>query len=84
MLRKDPTLWEVPIQNMDRWLQNGTESLGYQKWREILRKMSRKEIMKLLVSRSQRVDQIRSFTPFVGILDQELRNRIFERYKMTT
>lgn len=82
MLRKDPALWDVPIHNLDRWAkQNGFDSPGYQVWRGILRTMSHEEIMKLLVSRSQRADQLRGITPFVGILSAKTRGTIWEKYR---
>jgi hypothetical protein len=80
MLKKDPALWDVPIQNMDRWAkQNGY--VGHQVWREILSTMSREKIMRLLVSRSQRADQLRGSSPFVGIISKKTVERIREKYR---
>jgi hypothetical protein len=82
MLKKTPALWDVPIQNMNRWdLQTGVDRPGSLVWREILRTMSREEVMKLLVSRSQRADQLRGSSPFVGILGKKTVERIREKYR---
>ena len=81
MLKKDPALWAVPIQNMDRWDKQSGDRPGSLVWREILRTMPREEIMKLLVSRSQRADQLRGSSPFVGILSKKTVERIREKYR---
>ncbi|MBT1073614.1 hypothetical protein [Pelotalea chapellei] len=81
-LREAPELWDVPLHNLDRWQeQNGEEALAHEIWREILTTRTREEIAKLLLSRSAHSTFLRSSTPFVGIINQDERKQIFERYE---
>lgn len=78
-LSKNPELWKVPFANIDRW----NRQAGYPTralWIEILNTMSKEDILKLLVSRSERAISLRKSSPFVGIIDQETRERIFRKY----
>ena len=80
-LDKCPVLWDKPIQNIERWTEkDGSLSMAYVVWKEILQTWTHEAIIKLLLSRSQRATQLRSSSPFAGIIDQDTRNRIFERY----
>lgn len=82
-LRENPELWEIPLRNLDRWKGQDGEEPMYQVWRHILTTRTHDEISKLLVSRSDHAIHLRSSSPFVGIIDQDERNRIFERYRRT-
>jgi len=82
MLRENPSLWSLPLANIERWTKD-RESIPvpYIVWKELLETMSHEDIINLLLSRSQRATLLRSSSPFTGIISQEERNRIFERYK---
>lgn len=81
-LCKCPDLWEKPLKNIERWAeQNGGMQMSMKIWKDILETTPREDIIKLLLSRSQRATQLRSSSPFTGIISQEERNRIFERYR---
>lgn len=82
-LRKCPELWDIPLQNIERWASNddGTLSAAQTVWKNIIETWTHEAIIKLLVSRSERAIHLRSSSPFVGIISQEERNRIFERYR---
>ena len=80
-LKENPELWDVPLRNIDQWTQpDGSLPMAYVVWKEILQTWTHEAIVKLLLSRSQRATQLRSSSPFVGIISQEERNRIFEKY----
>jgi len=80
-LRKNPELWDKPLQNIERWTEpDGCMSTAYAVWKDILLTWKREDIIKLLLSRSQRATQLRSSSPFVGIISQDEQNRIFEKY----
>lgn len=83
-LREQPELWAIPLENLDRWERLNGPRHNTSLWREILATMSREDIIKMLLSRSERGDMWRKSSPFVGIISQEERNRIFERYKDAT
>lgn len=81
-LTENPTLWSVPLANIERWAANqGHMAAPYFIWKEILTSMSHEEIVKLLLSRSQRATQLRSSSPFTGIISQGERDRIFQKYQ---
>jgi hypothetical protein len=83
-LRRDPSLWGVPLRNLERWEKtNGTLSVQQQIWKHILNTESRESILNILLSKSPQSTHLRSSTPFVGIIDREIRNRIFEKYRQT-
>jgi hypothetical protein len=81
-LTENPSLWSVPLANIERWAASrGSMAAPYVVWKEILEGMSHEEIVKLLLSRSQRAIQLRSSSPFTGIISQEERYRIFQRFR---
>lgn len=81
-LDKCPHLWDKPLQSIERWTdKDGSLPMAYVVWKEILQTWTHEAIIKLLLSRSQRATQLRSSSPFVGIIDQDTRNMIFERYR---
>lgn len=80
-LRKNPALWTVAFANLDRWGQQGALG-GHAIWLKILHSMSRDEILKLLVARSENAIDLRKLSPFVGIISQEKRNKIFEKWRL--
>jgi hypothetical protein len=80
-LREQPELWSIPTENLDRWERLNGPRQSSVFWREILATKSHDEIIKMLLSRSKRGDMWRKSSPFVGIISQEERNRIFERYE---
>jgi hypothetical protein len=55
--------------------------MAYMVWNEILETWTHEAIIKFLLSRSQKATHLRSSSPFVGIISQEERNRIFEKYR---
>lgn len=81
-LRENPDLWEKPLRNIERWTDKEGRLPGcYYVWKMLLTTMSHEDILKLLLSRSQRATHLRSSSPFVGIIDQETRDRIFRKYR---
>jgi hypothetical protein len=82
-LKKNPTLWKVPLRNLERWEQlNGNLSAAQQVWRRILTTESREAIVAILLSGSEESKFLRSSSPFVGIIDQETRERIFRKFSV--
>lgn len=81
-LDKCPDLWDKPSQNIERWTEkDGSLPVPFKVWKDILETWTHEAIFKLLLSRSQRATHLRSSSPFTGIISQEERNKIFERYR---
>jgi hypothetical protein len=80
-LQENPSLWDVPLVNISRWTAQNGLSPADQVWKDILETWPKQKIIELLLSRSQRAAQLRSSSPFTGIISHEERNRIFERYR---
>jgi hypothetical protein len=82
-LRDNPSLWGVPLRNLDRWEQNnGNLSVPQQIWKRILTTEPHEKIIGRLLSKSQESTHLRSSSPFVGIIDQKTREKIFRRYQV--
>jgi hypothetical protein len=82
-LKENPSLWYVPLANIARWAEDRDSiPTPYRVWKELLETLSHEDIIKLLLSRSQRATHLRSSSPFTGILDQGERNQIFERFRV--
>lgn len=78
-LRTHPDLWDIPMQNLQRWkkvMHGLPAALG--EWEALLQKSSRKKILELLESDSEEAYRLRSSSPFTGILTESERQRIFE------
>jgi hypothetical protein len=80
-LQEEPELWSKPLQNIERWTENdGSLPVPYRVWKKILESTPQEDIIKLLLSKSHRSTLLRSSSPFVGIISQDERNRIFDKY----
>ncbi len=83
-LRKNPSLWDIPLRNIERWTdQDGYLPTPYQVWKDILTTMSQEKIVTILLSRSQRSTHLRSSSPFTGIISDESRKKIFSKYSIS-
>lgn len=80
-LREKPELWAIPLQNIERWTgKDGGITMAFKIWKNMLGATPREDIIKLLLSRSQRATQLKSSSPFTGIISKEQRNRILDKY----
>ena len=82
-LRENPELWAIPLQNLDRWDSQSDSGPrpGSGFWREILATKSHDEIIKMILSKSERGVSWRKNSPFVGIISQDERHKIYDKYK---
>jgi hypothetical protein len=81
-LRLNPSLWNIPLRNIERWTEDdGSLPVPYKVWREILTTMPHENIIKIVLSKSQRSTHLRSSSPFTGIIDKETRDKIFQKYE---
>ena len=74
----DPSLLEIPRQNLDRWRElRGEDGPAYAEWRALLTQPW-EQVRVLLVSDTEESTRLRLSTPFVGILSPLERRRIHE------
>lgn len=80
-LRRDPSLIQVALANIDRWsLQNSRSQPYWDAWRELLRGPL-DVLLPLLVQESDRMTVLRQATPFAGILSPQERWAIYARFE---
>jgi len=84
-IRRDPGLLSAVRDRLTKDIESGQFSLSVtdamQEWLDLLNTHSLKEILKLLVDRSENARRLRQSTPFAGILTQEKRRRILEKHE---
>jgi hypothetical protein len=79
-LSNDPKLWNVPKNNLVRWKKmRGRLPYAYLEWEHILNTHTKEKILSILVSDSEDSVRLRSSSPFVGILNEKERSRIFNK-----
>jgi len=80
-INKNPDLIIIPKENLDRWRQNrnGLPPCLVE-WETILKNKSWDDVSKILLGTTQDCARLRSSTPFVGILTQEERMKIFYKW----
>ena len=82
-LRKNPDLWDIPKKNLARWKHTeGGLPTALKEWEHILNTNTKEQILAILESDSEESNRLRSSSPFVGILSQKERNKIFEFYRL--
>ena len=76
-LRNNPGLWDVPLDNIERWSSQDA-NLGdvYREWLHILKSSDRERILALLENADEESKRLRSSTPFTGILTEAERLEI--------
>lgn len=81
-MRNEPSLWDIPKKNLARWKKmKGGLPYALIEWEHILNANTKEQILAILESDSEESNRLRSSSPFVGILSQSERNKIFEFYR---
>jgi hypothetical protein len=81
-LRNNPELWDIPKKNLARWKhKEGGLPTALMEWEHILNTNTKEHILAILENDSEESNRLRSSSPFVGILSQKERNKIFEFYR---
>jgi hypothetical protein len=82
-LRNQPDLWYIPKNNLMRWEKmRGRLVPALSEWEQILNTKTREHILSILEGDSEESNRLRSSSPFVGILNQNERRKIFESYRI--
>lgn len=82
-IKENPQLIEIAKNNLSKWRTSyGNKPIPYYivEWEVLLQKPIY-QVLKFLRSTTQLAQQLRSSTPFVGILTEEERLAIFDKYK---
>lgn len=73
-IKTNPTLLEVGLQNIDRWIANGaTQVHRLEQWRAMIREAQKspeamEHLLSILREDSEEASHLRDFAPFSGIL----------------
>ena len=73
-LESDPSLLELALENIDRWLQNGhTAGKRLEEWRQLIERAQTcptefQRLLGILRDRSEQTQRWRDFSPFAGVL----------------
>lgn len=81
-LKSNPALWAIAKKNLARWKKmNDWLPPALIEWERILNTYPKDQILSLLESDSDEAVRLRSSSPFTGILTEDERTNIFERYR---
>lgn len=78
-LEADPALVDRAVANLRRWLETRAEP-AWLEWQRVLDTSSLPELLALLRSRHDEAARLRQSSPFAGLLTQEERQRVLDRY----
>jgi hypothetical protein len=77
-LRANNKLWDIPLINIEKWKDNNSNlPFVLAEWKHLLLYRPKEEIFQILEGSSQRAKQLRSSSPFTGILNDNERMDIF-------
>ena len=81
-LRKNPELWDIPMNNICRWKKaRRNPAASMLEWEKILKNYGKQRILKILEGDSEESIRLRSSSPFTGILSEMERMAIFELFR---
>lgn len=81
-LRDNPTLWQIPKENVSRWKERSSHlSPALREWEYILNTKTHEQILAILEGDTEESVRLRSSSPFTGILSAVERATIFESFR---
>jgi antitoxin component of MazEF toxin-antitoxin module len=66
------------LENLRRWKASGVWSRAYDEWTGILESRDDGELLKAMVGRDERANQLRQSMPYAGLLPREVTQRLNE------
>jgi hypothetical protein len=83
-IRCEPTLFSVPVRNVERWaMMKPVEAKYLKQWREILG-AGMDEALRFAVEDSERATELRQSTPFAGVLTPRERWAFLKQWNEKT
>ena len=80
-LRSNSDFWKIPNNNLNKWKKiNGNLSSALEEWKNLITKKTRNQILEILEGDSEYSYRLRSSSPFTGILSEDERNTIFQKF----
>lgn len=79
-VQSDPSLMNRVHGTVARWRRLRPESPALQEWAELLSQLDAPGVVRFLRSRGAAATRLRQSSPFVGILTEEERAKVFRRY----
>ena len=81
MLLHEIQVLRIANNNLERWLKSesfdGNERNTLLEWQEVLEKCTPEQIRKIIIEDTDEGQRLRSSSPFVGVLSEEERERIW-------
>ncbi len=81
-LKSNPSLWDIPRNNIAKWKGSGKLAPALIEWDHILNTTTKEQILSILESSSEESVRLRSSSPFTGILTENERKKIFEYFSI--
>ena len=81
-LKSNPSLWDIPRNNIRKWKGSGKLAPALIEWDHILNTTTKEQILSILESSSEESVRLRSSSPFTGILTENERKKIFEYFSI--
>lgn len=78
-IKADPSLIELARSNIARWKGRRGTTSAYSEWDEILA-AGTERVLRVITGEGQESARLRSSTPFTGILSEDERREIFDRW----
>lgn len=75
-----PTIRAVSLSNLERWKANGTWGRVYEEWRQIMAQSPDHELIHIMTGEGDEPNRLRQSAPYVGIIDEETRQKVLARY----
>lgn len=81
MLVDEENVFRIARKNLNRWLTGesfaGSERFALLEWQTILENSTPEEIRKIITQDTDEGQRLRSSSPFVGILDKTIRDKVW-------
>jgi len=84
-IEADPRLLQIPLENIDRWLANGSDAVRrLEQWRRIVHRAQEstegmQALLTLLRDDSEEARHLKSYAPFPGVLTSKERQTLLQQ-----
>jgi len=78
-LIKEPEIWNIVYSNLRNQC---NKTIAYEEWNTLINSKTKSAIINILCEKSENSQRLRSSSPFLGILTENERLRIFNNFKI--